>query len=153
MSLLWVKICFTPSIEKKRDDAPSVLFDNAWDGSEVEGELTNAAIFVTPADVQFAPPDDAATECKVKVMQVCCDTLEKVKEGLDAVLAETVATPAASQDAVINLGAITMIDPVVNLLEICQLKDRLAAKMAVRSFNQCEETQIFTQSVHCAVTP
>lgn len=53
-------------------------------------------IFVTPAGVQFTPPEDAATECNVKVMQVRCDTLDDVKEGLNAVVAETVATPAAS---------------------------------------------------------
>ncbi|KAL3906120.1 MAG: hypothetical protein SGILL_009402 [Bacillariaceae sp.] len=48
-------------------------------------------IFVAPADVQFTPPVEAATECNVKVIQICCDTLDKVKEGLKAVVAATTA--------------------------------------------------------------
>ena len=68
------------------------LLNNLW---TTISETT--IIFVTPAGVQFTPPSDAATECNVKVMHVCCDSLQDVNEGLTKVVAETMAAPSTME--------------------------------------------------------
>jgi len=68
------------------------LISNLWT-TIVETSI----IFVTPAGVQFTPPDAAATECNVKLVQVCCDTLGTVKRDLKAVVAETITAPTTME--------------------------------------------------------
>lgn len=40
----------------------------------------------------FTPPDEAAAECNVKMIQVCCDTLDDVNKGRKEVVAATAET-------------------------------------------------------------